>query len=456
MHMSPSTGSRGARGLRLLLLVLAALGTSPSDTLAGGTSGSKATRFVRIRNLSSGPVPSGTVAPLLSLETREVGDAGNSAITINETPLGSVPNAFRIATFETTLAQYTTFLNAVAKRLDTPNGPIVESLYDPRMGTDANISGITRSGAGTAAEPYVYAVVGDPRKPVAYVSWFNAARFANWLHNGASESADTETGAYPLNLAISGTVLRNPDARWWIPTQNEWFKSAYYKGGGLDAGYWRFPTQSDMLPGNSSSDVANQANFLRLGVFSITQGATLDPAQNYLTSVGTFSASPGPYGTFDQGGNVDEWTDTVVVKSFGESRVTRGGAWSTGGLNHDVQRVPTALPSDRLAKLGFRLARTPLTPNAGNALTGNFVVTVTVPNSSLPVEEQRLEAGKTIQQQARASTVVVTVRDVANPLLQDSRVVLVNARIVCLTVSNAGGLVILSEPVVASTCSTVP
>jgi len=33
-------------------------------------------------------------------------------------------------------------------------------------------------------------------KPVNYVSWFDAARFSNWMTNGQT-SGGTETGVYP-------------------------------------------------------------------------------------------------------------------------------------------------------------------------------------------------------------------------------------------------------------------
>lgn len=456
--------SRFCAGAMLGMLLLAlGLSAAPLNALAGGGgSGAKvSTRFIRVKNLSAGPVPSGTAVPLLSLDTREVGDPGNAALVVNTASLGSVIQSFRIATHEVTLGAYVTFLNAVGTRLDAANGSIINSLYDSRMASDANVAGITRTGDGSAGAPYQYAVVGDARKPVAYVSWFNAARFANWMHNGAAVTSDTETGAYPLNLATTGTILRTPQARWWIPTQDEWFKAAYYKGGNLDAGYWKFPTQSDTLPGNRNSDLPNQANFLRLGVFSVTQLTASDPAQNYLTSVGTFSASPGPYGTFDQGGNLDEWTDTVVVKSFGESRVTRGGAWSTGGLNSDLQSTPTALPGDRLAKLGFRLARTAPGPGEGSALTGDFIVSVSDPSTTSSSGNAPVAAGKTVQLLSPAALpagpVTVTVTDSGNPQLQASRSVPVNARIVCLTVSNAGGVITLSAPVPETpTCAVVP
>ena len=85
-------------------------------------------------------------------------------------------------------------------------------------------------------------------KPVNYVNWFDAARVANWLHNGQG-SGSTETGAYTLNNATTGDAPAvNPGASYFLPTEDQWYKAAYYKGGGTNAGYWEYGTQSDAAP----------------------------------------------------------------------------------------------------------------------------------------------------------------------------------------------------------------
>jgi formylglycine-generating enzyme required for sulfatase activity len=398
--------------------------------------------LVRIKNISTGPVGGATAAPLVTIETVEVGDANNSSSTVNDSSLGAVSSDFRMATFEVTIAQYAAFLNTVAKRTDTTNGSIVESLYDSRMASDLNVAGISRSGQGTAGDPYVYTTIGDPQKPITYVTWFNAARFANWMHNGSNESADTETGAYTLSLATSGTFTKNPGATWWIPSENEWFKSAYYKAGGTDAGYWRYPTQSDDFPNNNDSSGSNQANFRRLSVYSITQSSTLDSSENYLTAVGTFTNCPSAYGTFDQGGNVDEWTDTVVSTSFGEARVTRGGGWNSGGLNNDVSPVSTALPGSRREKLGFRLARASVAPNPSSSLTGDFDVAIG-PNSTTL---KRANIGQIIQFSVRSGTFTVIAQDSAGPTARVSKEFSTGRnRTTFLTITNIGGQITISQ-----------
>jgi hypothetical protein len=88
--------------------------------------------------------------------------------------------------------------------------------------------------------------------PVTYVGFFSACRFANWLSNGQPTGAEgpgtTETGTYTVMDGWSG-VRRNPGSTWALPSEDEWYKAAYYKGGSTNAGFWLYPTCSDTAPG---------------------------------------------------------------------------------------------------------------------------------------------------------------------------------------------------------------
>jgi sulfatase modifying factor 1 len=398
----------------LSLLLISGLIISPRDSFAGGGgSGSKSKVNVRVKNMTA----STTNSPLVAIETVAVGDPNNDPIMVNSQMVGQVAESFRIARYEVTIAEYITFLNAVAKRGDGANAAVVASLYDSRMATDANIAGISRIGDGTASSPYVYSVIGDLKKPIAYVDWYSAARFANWMHNGATATADIETGAYNLTAGSYEFTPRDSGAKWWIPSHDEWFKAAYYKGGGTSAGYWMFPTRSDTVCENTPSTGSNHANSFSLGLYAITQLATLDTTQNYLTAVGTFVNSPSPYGTFDQGGNVEEWTDTLVYGTFGAARFTRGGAWNTGGLNDDVNPVPTALPSDRSNKSGFRLARSADDTEPAANPSRAFNVAVSNSNSSpgrvvVPGQVTQFKVNKGAYKISVEDTVATTVTQV--------------------------------------------
>ena len=101
----------------------------------------------------------------------QVGNAGNAADT---TGYGAVTNPFAIGKYDVTVGQYTSFLNAVGAT-DT------YGLYNTGMATDLNVAGISQSGSSGS---YTYSVIGSANHPITYVSWFDAARFANWVANG--------------------------------------------------------------------------------------------------------------------------------------------------------------------------------------------------------------------------------------------------------------------------------
>jgi formylglycine-generating enzyme len=289
-----------------------------------------------------------------------VGDPGNAA---DSTGFGAVGYTYRIGKYPVTVGEYTSFLNAVARA--DPNG-----LYEPNMGSDLNIAGISRSG-----EPgsYSYSVVnnnGDTSKrPIAYVSWFNAARFANWMDNGqpsgAQSPATTEDGAYPLRGATSGNAVArrtvNPvtgrAVGYWIPTEDEWYKAAYFSpnvDGSGRPGYYLYATQSNTAPGQTAGSTPNQANVMVGPNFSVTGSPTLVSTQNYLTDVGSFSASPSYYGTFDQNGNLYQWND-LDGNPF-PYRGVRGSFWFATATAAQSIIYAGLTPSHTGNDIGFRLA----------------------------------------------------------------------------------------------------
>lgn len=152
------------------------------------------------------------------------GNAADTASNCYSASCGAVSVTYRVARYEVTNAQYVEFLNS--KAATDPLG-----LYNTAMGSESR-GGIERSGSPGS---YTYSVKsGFDDKPVNYVSFFDALRFANWLNNGQG-SADTETGAYTLLGGTATpsnglTAVRNPAAGVFLPSENEWYKAAYYDG----------------------------------------------------------------------------------------------------------------------------------------------------------------------------------------------------------------------------------
>jgi len=247
-----------------------------------------------------------------------VGNAGNAADRF--TGYGSVAYAYNIGKYEVTNSQYCEFLKAKA-RTDT------YSLYNANMAS----YGIAQTGS---AGSYSYNVTtGLENRPVVFVSWFDAARFTNWLGNGQA-GGDTETGAYTLiNGQTSGIVMVNPGATVYIPSENEWYKAAYYNGG--TSTYSLYPNGQDSIT---------------------TAGANYGNNVGHSTDVGSYGGAPSSYGTFDQGGNVQEWNDSV---SGDAGRGGRGGAWDLyGGLLANAWSGAN-FASDENGDLGFRVASVP-------------------------------------------------------------------------------------------------
>jgi formylglycine-generating enzyme required for sulfatase activity len=258
-----------------------------------------------------------SVPASVTIDWVAVGNAGNAADT---TGYGAVAYAYQIGKYEVTNAQYGAFLNAAAK---TDN----YALYNSNMSS----LGISRSGSSGS---YTYSVTTAlANRPVVYVSWFDAARMANWMVNGQGNGS-TETGAYTLNGATSGvSFTKNAGAQVYIPTENEWYKAAYYNAAN---------TSYSLYPNGQNTITTADANY------NNSVGST--------TNVGTYSGDPSSYGTFDQGGNVWEWNDEVIDSS---SRWLRGGSFNNNESNLRASYRVNYDPTFENNRVGFRVASVP-------------------------------------------------------------------------------------------------
>ena len=302
----------------------------------------------------------GDAQAYVNIETVPVGNPGNAGEVSGagaggngpDRICGAVDYTYNIGKYEVTAGQYCEFLNAVAD-IDT------HGLYNTSMWSNTYGCKIERyTGSGTPSEPYQYRVAVDhANRPVIYVSWYDAARFCNWMTTG-----DTESGVYNTSHAHWGegwattddyimdhqTAAATYGTPYFIPTENEWYKAAYHKNDGVTGNYFDYPTGSNTAPITEPPPGTNNEN----------GSANCGWVAGGLTDVGAYTAKPSdsPYGTYDQGGNVWEWNEANF------SAVTRGvrGACFANGVSclhaseRSVQYSPTAEGA-----IGFRVASIP-------------------------------------------------------------------------------------------------
>jgi formylglycine-generating enzyme required for sulfatase activity len=161
-------------------------------------------------------------------------------------------------------------------------------------------------------------------------------------------SATTEDGAYALSGPTSAGP-RHSGATVFIPTENEWYKAAYHKDDGVTGNYWNYPTGASNGVSNDliDPDPGNNATFR-----DFTGGYTIGPPY-YRTEVGAHENSASAYGTFDQGGNVQEFNETVPESDI---RGIRGGSYFSGDILGRWDRPVDMHSSDEFRDLGFRVA----------------------------------------------------------------------------------------------------
>ncbi len=262
-----------------------------------------------------------------------VGAPGNAA---DSNGFGSVAESFAISRTEVTNEQYAEFLNAKAK--SDPLG-----LYNSSM--EGATGGIKRTGS---AGSFSYLVLpGRAQNAVNFVSFFDALRYINWLHNGQG-SGSTETGAYTLlgNRATptnSTSIVRDENALFFLPSEDEWYKAAYFDA--AMASYNPFP-YADGFDGAACEAPPG----------TTSHSANCSFAAGNVVSVGSYAGSPSASGTLDQGGNVWEWNE---AKPQSTTRGLRGGGWVSGSSNQRKSVRIGVNPSRELQIYGFRVAAVP-------------------------------------------------------------------------------------------------
>jgi len=227
----------------------------------------------------------GTGANQFTLDFTKIGNAGNAADT---TGYGSVGYTYRIGTYAISQNQ----INA------------------------ATASGMQNVVAGAWS--------GD--KPAANMTWYESAAFVNWLNTskGFTPAYNLSWSGSTWSIALwtatdngydANNLYRNSQARYFLPSENEFYKAAFGKSDG--SGYYLYPTASDTAPTPVASGTT-------AGTAVYDQSWGHGPASVY--EVGGLSS----YGTMGQGGSIWEFSESSYSGTNTdpiEARGMRGGDW---------------------------------------------------------------------------------------------------------------------------------
>jgi hypothetical protein len=178
-------------------------------------------------------------------------------------------------------------------------------------------------------------------KPKAWLTWYEAAQFCNWLTSGSEE-----TGLYVFVEGSFDSIRDRWEAAqeygtvYCLPTEDEWYKAAYYdpgKPGG--AGYWEYPDGSNILHARIPAEDDGIAANVELVASSTT------------VEIDAYPLSASPYGTQQQGGNVFEWNEALI----GADRGCRGGSYYHDVLYAQSDERGSYVPSGSAGSIGFRV-----------------------------------------------------------------------------------------------------
>lgn len=193
--------------------------------------------------------------------------------------------------------------------------------------------------------------------PLDSVSWYEAAQFANWLntssgHQAAYKFTGTQgTSNYSLGIwspaeAAGGTNLyRHKDAKYFIPSEDEWVKAAYWNGTII---------QLRSMKSGESLHQGDGTNGTGWNYFN--KWYSTDPRGPWNVGSGSEELN----GTFDMMGNVGEWMESPYSDddfAANARRVVRGGSYYYGEYG-DLRSVARGrpYPNEQYGPRGFRVA----------------------------------------------------------------------------------------------------
>lgn len=254
---------------------------------------------------------------------------------------GRVDYEYRIGRMEVTSGQWAEFF-AVANSF--PIGQRIPHVQPPFVWGGSNPALALRAAGG--------------------ISWRTAAIYCNWLHNNkGTDRASFMSGAYDVSsfgsdaFGFTDQPTHSPEARFWIPTMDEWMKAAHYdpnKNGPGQGGWWEWACTTDSPlawgpPGGTLNGMPSSYN-------AGWQQPEF-PGNPFHIPLGAYPTIQSPWGLLDTAGATTEWTEEVLGNRQG--RLFDGSNWNDSSsvvLQDHIAVFGGDIPPLSTYDLGFRIA----------------------------------------------------------------------------------------------------
>jgi formylglycine-generating enzyme required for sulfatase activity len=205
---------------------------------------------------------------------------------------------------------------------------------------EVTIAEFTASGAGNGNENYWNdgtRTVGTAA-PASYVSLYEARKHCNWLTTWDVNSAYYGNGGNNMSGLSHDAYAAANGLTYFLPTEDEWYKAAYYTGNGGDL--WSlYANGTDTVPTWGTTDGWNYYN-----------GGYVNGSPNYTWTTGFGGEEQN--GTYDMMGNVWEWMEA-------SSGVIRGGGYDLSEYYLCSSSRTAYGPSNEDYNVGFRVVAVP-------------------------------------------------------------------------------------------------
>lgn len=264
--------------------------------------------FMAMANIASAVIIRG-----IDIDFVTIGNPGNPGDTraeANPTGIGSVNYTYQIGKYEITNGKWDAFVSAAGAPTGNPIDAYDESAY--------------WTGTYVATNK---------------VSWYEAVQFCNYLTTGDKSQGVYEFSGDNANPGVFLSILDHEDAAtiygtaYFLPTEDEWYKAAYYSGGS----YSTYANGTDVAP-----------------IAGVDTNYDLAIGNPWVVGTGTMEQN----GTFDMMGNVFEWNE---AQSLAHSyHGVRGGSYNSNdvGVISSCNRDVYASDMED-GPVGFRVASIP-------------------------------------------------------------------------------------------------